>query len=252
MDAIYRLSVYWGLSYSLHLLMYFTQGYLQTVINRHFPQRCIQPRQQARTQKRIKIEIIYSVKSLIITSGCLAVGVWLQAQGWTLFPPAELNWVSGISYFILSVVLFDAWFYWAHRLMHTKPLYPFHRLHHQSVAPSVWSNYSDSSLDALLHQSYYWLAPILLPIPAEVLIAHRLIDHINGQIGHSGYEFFADRLSRYPSPMLCVTFHDQHHQYFNYNFANFFSIWDRLGGTIHPQYDTTVASYDQKNHHETN
>ncbi len=246
MSALELLGIYWSLSYLAHLLLYFAQGAVHTLINRHFPQRCIQPDQQKRTQKSMKTEMFYSVKSLIVTSGCLAGGLWLQAQGWVLFQPLELNLINGISLFLISVVLFDAWFYWIHRLMHTKKLYRFHSLHHQSIAPSVWSNYSDSSIDALGHQFYYLLVPVLLPIPPEILILHRLVDHINGQIGHSGYEFFADRLSRYPSPMLCVTFHDQHHQYFNYNFANFFSIWDRVCGTIHPQYDEKVASYETK------
>jgi sterol desaturase/sphingolipid hydroxylase (fatty acid hydroxylase superfamily) len=40
--------------------------------------------------------------------------------------------------------------------------------------------------------------------------------------------------------MVCVTFHDQHHEHFDYNYANFFSFWDRLCGTIHPTYDETV------------
>ena len=143
---------------------------------------------------------------------------------------------------LLSIVLYDAWFYWMHRLMHTKALYRFHSLHHQSIAPTVWSNYSDSYTDAFGMQAFYLLAPLLLPIPPVILIIHRVLDHINGQIGHSGFEFFADRLTRAPSPMLCVTFHDQHHQYFNYNFANFFSVWDRICGTIHPEYDKTVAA----------
>ena len=246
MRAMELLGIYWSLSYLAHLLLYFAQGAMHTLINRHFQHRCIQPKQQKRTQKRTRIEILYSVKSLIVTSGCLAGGLWLQAQGWVLFDPFELTLINGISFFLISVVLYDAWFYWMHRLMHTRTLYRFLSLHHQSVAPSAWSNYSDSSIDAFVHQAYYLIAPLLLPIPPEILILHRLVDRINGQIGHSGYEFFADRFPRYPSPMLCVTFHDQHHQYFNYNFANFFSIWDRLFGTIHPKYDASVASFEKK------
>jgi len=245
MNDLLILSVIWLVSYLGHLAFYFTQGYIETLINHRFPEKRIQPRQKQRSDKRIPAEIRYSVKSLIITSGCLAGGLWLQWKGWTLYPPLELNWMNGLGMLIILMILYDAWFYWMHRLMHTKHLYRFHSLHHQSIAPTVWSNYSDSHTDAFGMQAFYIIVAILLPVPSVILVIHRIVDHINGQIGHSGFEFFADKLSRFPSPMLCVTFHDQHHQYFNYNFANYFSVWDRLFGTIHPQYDKTVESYEK-------
>ncbi len=244
MEEILLFSIIWLVSYAGHLFFYFTQGFIESRINSRYPNRRIQPKQKDRSEKRIMTEIKYSVKSLLITSGCLSIGIWLQIEGWTLYSPIELNWFNGISMLLVTAVLYDAWFYWMHRLMHTKHLYRFHTLHHQSIAPTVWSNYSDSHADAFAMQSFYILIAVLLPVPTVILIIHRIIDHINGQIGHSGFEFFADRFTRAPSPMLCVTFHDQHHQYFNYNFANYFSIWDRLLGTIHPDYDTTVAGYE--------
>ena len=46
--------------------------------------------------------------------------------------------------------------------------------------------------------------------------------------------------------MVCVTFHDQHHAHFRYNFANFFSVWDRLCGTLDPRYDQDVRRMEQQ------
>ena len=45
-----------------------------------------------------------------------------------------------------------------------------------------------------------------------------------------------------PSPMIGVTFHDQHHEHFLYNYATHFSHWDRLMGTIHPDYDSRIVA----------
>lgn len=225
--------------YGVTVALYFGQGLLLVGVNRMFPGRRIQP--DRRGEKRARIEIVASLKSLTVTCACLAGGLYLQSRGVTLWPPLELTWLSAIGMFLVSIVAYDAWFYWGHRLMHTKALYKHHFFHHKSVAPTVWSNYSDGYLDAFAMQAYYLIAPLLLPIPAVVLIAHRVWDHVNGQIGHSGFEYFADRSTRFPSPMVCVTFHDQHHEHFNYNFANFFSIWDRLMGTLHPGYDAKVA-----------
>ncbi|GIX14839.1 MAG: desaturase [Paracoccaceae bacterium] len=241
MAAITDLLLIWAASYAAHLALYFGQGAVMTAINRRHPERRIQKSRQG--EKRARVEILQSVRSLVVTSGCLAGGLWLQARGVTLWPPLELGWASGIGMFLLSVVLYDAWFYWGHRLMHTRALYRHHQWHHRSVAPTVWSNYSDSLADAFAMQSYYLVAPLVLPIPPAVLILHRLWDHVNGQIGHSGFEYFADRSTRFPSPMVCVTFHDQHHAHFRYNYANFFSFWDRICGTLHPDYDRRVAEY---------
>jgi sterol desaturase/sphingolipid hydroxylase (fatty acid hydroxylase superfamily) len=233
---------YWVAVYAINLFLYFATGWvLVTIQNRH-PERRIQ--QNRRGEKRMRKEIWQSVWSLTATAGCMAGGVFLSVKGYTVAEPLPLTWWLAALMFVISMVVFDAWFYWVHRLMHTKWLYRFHTEHHRSVAPTVWSTYSDDWIDAFVMQSYYLWVVVILPIPVEVLIAHRLWDHFNGTIGHSGFEFYASPLSRMPSPMVCVTFHDRHHSCFHYNFANFFSFWDRLCGTIDPKYDETVKKFE--------
>ncbi len=221
------------------LALYFALGGLLTWVNARNPERRIQ--KARRGEDRARIDILQSVKSLTVTCFCLAAGLFAQWKGWVLFAPLELTWLSGIGMFALSIVLFDTWFYWGHRLMHTRALYKYHIWHHRSVAPTVWSNYSDTLIDAFAMQSFYLVAPLILPIPAVVLVLHRICDHFNGQIGHSGFEYFADGTTRFPSPLVCVSFHDQHHEHFRYNYANFFSFWDRVCGTLYPKYDAKVT-----------
>ncbi|RMF41229.1 MAG: fatty acid hydroxylase family protein [Alphaproteobacteria bacterium] len=243
MDSLLLFLGIWAASYAAHLALYFGQGVILTAINRRHPERRIQPKR--RGEDRARVEILASVKSLVVTSGCLAGGIFLPMQGITLWPPLELTWISGIGMFALTLLLYDTWFYWGHRLMHVRALYKHHFWHHRSVAPTVWSNYSDTLIDAFAMQSFYLVMPLILPIPPVVLVAARLWDHVNGQIGHSGFEYFADRTTRFPSPMVCVTFHDQHHEHFNYNFANYFSLWDRICGTLDPDYDRKVGEFEQ-------
>ncbi len=42
-----------------------------------------------------------------------------------------------------------------------------------------------------------------------------------------------------------MTFHDQHHSRFRYNYANFFSFWDRVMGTLDPKYDAAVKGFEE-------
>ncbi len=229
--------------YAINVFLYFATGWVLVQIQNRHPERRIQ--QNRRGEKRMWTEIRQSVLSLLVTAGCLALGLFSQYKGWTFVAPLELSWWSVPLMFVISILAYDAWFYWAHRLMHTKHLYRVHAEHHRSVAPTVWSTYNDSLVDAFVMQSYYFWAMFILPIPLEVLAAHRLWDHFNGTIGHSGFEFWASPTTRRPSPMVCVTFHDQHHSRFRYNFANFFSFWDRLMGTIDPKYDEAVKRFEQ-------
>ncbi|ADZ70198.1 sterol desaturase family protein [Polymorphum gilvum] len=242
LDTLIEFLPYYVAVYGINVFLYFATGWvLVTIQNRH-PERRIQ--QHRRGEKRRGKEIRQSVLSLTVTGGCLAGGIFASVKGWTFVEPLPLTWWSAILMFVVSVIAFDAWFYWAHRFMHTKLMYRFHAEHHRSVAPTVWSTYSDDLVDAFVMQSYYLWAVFILPIPVEVLIVHRLWDHFNGTIGHSGFEFWASPLSRMPSPMVCVTFHDQHHSRFKYNYANFFSFWDRVCDTIDPKYDDTVRYFE--------
>lgn len=226
--------------YSGHLVAYFALGGALMWLNARHPDRRIQKGRHG--EIRARTEIIQSIKALVPLCAMMAAGLTLQRHGITLWPPLPLNLPNALGLSILSIVLFDAWFYWAHRLMHWPPMFKFHRLHHKSIAPTPWSNYSDDLVDATVHQGFLMLAPLILPIPPVILIAHRLYDHINGQIGHAGFEYFAGPTARHPWPFLCTTFHDQHHSRFHYNYGNFFSLWDRLCGTIAPDYDSKVQA----------
>jgi Delta7-sterol 5-desaturase len=97
---------------------------------------------------------------------------------------------------------------------------------------------------AFVEQSYFLVAPFILPIPAAVLIAHKVYDQVTGIAGHAGHEYFASPSARSPWPMLCTTVHDQHHGHFHYNYGNTFSIWDRAMGTVHPDHDTVVRRFE--------
>ncbi|WP_420393926.1 sterol desaturase family protein [Acuticoccus sp.] len=233
----------WAIVYAVTFAGYLGFGTaLQAVVHRS-PARRIQARRFG--EKRKWREIRQSAWSLTATCFCLAAGLFAQAKGWTLFAPLAPSWWSILLMAAVSIVAFDAWFYWAHRLMHWGPLYKHHVLHHRSVAPTVWSNYSDSLVDAFVMQSYYLWAPLLLPIPPIVLIGHRAYDHVNGMIGHCGFELTASRWTRIPSPMVTTLFHDQHHSSFSTNYANFFSVWDRLMGTLDRDYDADVERWER-------
>lgn len=234
------LTLFSGL-YLASLIILFSVGCFMEAWNRSFPERRIQSRE---SKDRTARDIRSSMVQLSVTSGCLTFGLLAQFKGWTLFAPLELTWWSALPLFVLSIILHDAWFYWGHRLLHTRALYHFHKPHHMNITPTVWSNDAGSTVDTLFAHSYYALVLLVLPLPAAVFLAHRLFDQVSAMIGHAGHEHFASSSARHPLPFLCTLFHDQHHEFFVYNYANYFSWWDRLCGTIHPTYDERVVEFE--------
>lgn len=211
------------------------------IANARFPDHQVQ---KGKLNSRKWQELVHAPGSILVLSLCFAGGLFAQGQGWAL-TPAPLAWWSGIL-LVASVILYDAWFFWVHRLLHSRPMYRFHRLHHTSVTPTVLTNHHETAVEALLNQAYYFLIVFILPIPWQLLVAQKIYDQFSGMLGHAGYEHFASRAGRAPWPFASTVFHDQHHGHFHYNFGHTFSYWDRWLGLLHPSYDETVRSFEPK------
>jgi lathosterol oxidase len=239
--------ILWVATYSSLLVIYFAVCGGFHWLNARHPERRIQTRPM---KKQVAMQIRTSIGTLASIAAFLAGGLFIQAKGWAL-TPLQLTWWSVPLTFVASLFIYDTWFYWGHRLMHSKLLYRFHAHHHRAIVPTPWSNNSDTQIGTFVEQSYFLVAPFLLPIPAVVLIVHKIYDQVTGIAGHAGHEYFASPRTRAPWPMLCTTFHDQHHGHFNYNYANTFSWWDRMMGTIHPAYDTLVQKFEGSDRPQT-
>jgi len=137
------------------------------------------------------------------------------------------------------VLLHDAYFYWAHRLMHTKWLFRrVHRVHHKSRTPTPWAAYAFAPPEALLEAGILPLAALLLPlhqVTVLLFVTHMIVRNV---IGHAGVELFPSWWLR--APLLrwitTTTHHDLHHSHGGYNFGLYFTWWDRWMKTEHPEY----------------
>jgi len=222
--------------YAILIGIYFVLGLVLSRINATRPK--IQ--QKECPSAIVKRDMIQSALSLMSISFFVAAGTVLQARGFGFSAPAPGPFGTVLT-FIASMLIFDTWFYWGHRLIHTKRLFKaVHKWHHVSNTPTVWSNNSDSFLDNCFLQSYFLVAHFIFPIHSYVVLAHKIFDQITGMIGHSGHEYSSEKSAVYPCPLIAVTFHDQHHSHFKYNFATHFSVWDRLMGTLAPDYESRV------------
>jgi lathosterol oxidase len=225
--------------YALLLALYVGLG---LALSRVFDAR--RPRLQARDPdpQLVRRDFRQSVRSLFSIAAFFALGSVLQRSGFGFAAPHP-GAASALAGLFASLFVFDTWFYWGHRLLHTRPLFKrIHGWHHVTKTPSVWSNNSDSFPDNCVLQSYWLFAHFLFPVSAYVLIAHKIFDQVTGMIGHSGHEYTSGRTEVYPFPMVAVLFHDQHHLFSRYNYATHFSLWDRWMGTLHPSYERDLKA----------
>jgi lathosterol oxidase len=218
--------------YATLLACYLVTGLVVTWLNRQRPERKIQ-KDRVTSQAQSQRDLRQSIVSLAAIALSFSLGSWFYDQfGWG-FRIKHMTVLNTVLSFIVSMVLYDTWFYWLHRLIHHKRLYKrVHRWHHMTTTPVVWSNNSDTFLDNCFLQSYWLIAHFLLPISPIVLLVHKIYDQITGAVGHSGHEH-GGALFTPPSPLASVTHHDLHHRHFLCNYSTHFTVWDRLMGTLY-------------------
>ncbi len=85
---------------------------------------------------------------------------------------------------------------------------------------------------------------ILVPTSWPVVGLFMLHQIARNTLGHSGYELFP--AGRDGKPLLgwltSVTHHDLHHEQAGWNYALYFTWWDRMMGTEHPEYFARFAA----------
>ncbi len=171
---------------------------------------------------------------------------WLDAHG--LVVKTSAAWVRSPAWSVISLVLMllvqDAWFYWSHRLMHTKLLFKrVHLTHHRSADPTALSAFSFSPAEALIQAMPCVLVVVLVPAATWVTVVFLMLTFLMSVIGHMGVELMPAWLvqSGFGRVINTTTHHHMHHRSAQHNFGLYLRFWDRAFGTEHPEYEATVA-----------
>lgn len=192
-------------------------------------------------------ELFCSVRSVAVFSTVSLASLGLERAGLMWGPALRAHggalWIAAS--FALTVLAHDAYFYWAHRLMHRPQLFRvFHRRHHRSHNPTPFTAYSfdlaEAAVMAAFTPAWLLLVPVAWPAFAGFMI-HQIARNV---IGHSGYELFPATRDGRPlfDWMTSVTHHDLHHAQAGYNYGLYFTWWDRWMGTEHPAYHAKFAA----------
>jgi sterol desaturase/sphingolipid hydroxylase (fatty acid hydroxylase superfamily) len=137
---------------------------------------------------------------------------------------------------LLSLLIFDFFYYWYHRSEHTYPwLWAIHKLHHLDPGINVSTN--------LRH---HWLEDVgripMITIPMAILFD--LSPRVGGAIGFafSAWTYFIHANLKLnlgwlswlvEGPQVHRIHHSKLREHYDRNFAAFFPIWDVVFGTYH-------------------
>lgn len=192
-------------------------------------------------------EFAQSLQSVFVyvIGGCFLI--WGRELG-VFYDVFGVSFGLGIDLLILAaiIVAHDAYFYWAHRLMHHPRLFKhFHRAHHRSVTPTPWAAYSFAMPEAAVMFLFVPLWLFFVPTPGWVMVAWLNFQIIRNAMGHAGFEFFPRWWLDSPltSWINTTVHHDMHHNGgFNANYGLYFTWWDKWMGTEHPRYHETFRA----------
>ncbi|MEM6307343.1 MAG: sterol desaturase family protein [Pseudomonadota bacterium] len=137
-------------------------------------------------------------------------------------------------WFVVVFFLIPIWesfyFYWIHRILHTRALYRFHALHHRNTDVGPWSGLSMHPIE---HMMYFGTASVhfILPTHPVHLIAHLMFYGIYAITTHTGFEgLFSGQKKR----VHLGNFHHQmYHRFFEVNYGTLEIPWDKFFGTFH-------------------
>ena len=140
----------------------------------------------------------------------------------------------------LGIVIHDTYFYWLHRMLHHKKIYPlFHRIHHESTNPSPFTSHAFNLTESILEALVIPIVILLIPMHKWAVLSFILIALVYNVYGHLGYEIVPKwfRKSFLFELMVTSVHHNMHHEKFHGNYGYYFRIWDRLMGTENPNYE---------------
>jgi lathosterol oxidase len=142
--------------------------------------------------------------------------------------------------FPLMLVVHDAYFYWAHRIMHHPGLFSlFHVVHHKSTNPSPWASFAFQPTEAFIESGIIYVFAFTFPVHFLHLMIFFVFMTLYNVYGHLGFEVFPRGFNRHWFFKWFNTSvnHNMHHQYFKGNYGLYFTWWDRLMNTLHKEYD---------------
>ncbi len=183
-------------------------------------------------------EILLTISTIFLNSLITVIGLFLWRADWI-----RIAYNVSIPRAILdTLVLFfamDFLMYIFHRVAHLPFLFPIlHATHHKYENPRPLTLFVLNPIECLGFGVLWLVMIVIYPASLVAITVYLALNVAFGLIGHLGVEPFPILWTHIPGIALISTstFHAEHHADSGHNFGFYTLIWDRLFGTIAPDY----------------
>jgi len=175
------------------------------------------------------------IVNIVLGIATVAVSTWVMNQQIGVMNWMEMPlWVK----VLLTLFMMDLFAqYIPHYLMHkVKPLWRFHVVHHSDTHVDVSTGTRHHPGEWIIRESFTMIGIIVMGVPVGLYFMHRSFQALFTYFNHANIS-----LPRWLDKTIGLVFvspdmHKFHHHYkrpwTDMNFANSFSIWDRVFGTL--------------------
>ncbi|KAK3505114.1 hypothetical protein B0T13DRAFT_455343 [Neurospora crassa] len=128
--------------------------------------------------------------------------------------------------FPLFIMFTDFGIYWIHRGLHHPLVYKhLHKPHHKWIMPTPYASHAFHPIDGFAQSIPYHIFPFIFPLQKMAYVGLFVFINFWTIMIHDG-EYYAN------NPVINgAACHSVHHFAFNYNYGQFTTLWDRLGGS---------------------
>ncbi|KAK8221283.1 C-5 sterol desaturas-like protein [Phyllosticta capitalensis] len=180
-------------------------------------------------KNQISLEIAQTMRALPVMAVFTTPFFVAEVRGYSkMYDQTEEGpgmWYN-IVQFPFFIMFTDFCIYWIHRWLHHPKIYKhLHKPHHKWIMPSPYASHAFHPLDGYAQSLPYHIFPFLFPLQKFAYVILFTFVNIWTVLIHDG-EYVAE------SPIINgAACHTMHHLYFNYNYGQYTTLWDRLGGS---------------------
>ncbi|PIK42402.1 hypothetical protein BSL78_20764 [Apostichopus japonicus] len=199
-------------------------------------------------KNQIRREIKWSIMSMPLMNIPTAWMFYLHHRGYgkTYHGVSSNTWLGYFSLpveFVLVVLFTDMMIYWIHRAFHHRLLYSaIHKPHHAFKVPSPFASHAFHPIDGFMQSFPYHLFPFIFPLNKYLYVMFFVMVNFWTVSIHDGECKVPDVLK----PVINGSaHHTDHHLFYNYNYGQFFTFWDRIAGSYrNPSIFTNAGPLD--------
>ncbi|XP_053307344.1 lathosterol oxidase [Spea bombifrons] len=184
-------------------------------------------------ENQVRREIAFSVKSMPWISIPTVALFFAEVRGYSKLyddiDSSPYGWF-GVVLSMLSFLFFtDMSIYWIHRFLHHKLFYKrFHKPHHLWKVPTPFASHAFHPVDGFMQSLPYHIYPFIFPLHKITYLGLYVFVNIWTVSIHDGDY----RVPKFLKDVINGSaHHTDHHLYFDFNYGQYFTLWDKIGGS---------------------